>query len=104
MQEHSNHTTALLGTGSSASMESMTGIVQRVDLVQREITVIVGTKRFQVDVPPQCLVMLRGERIKLRIIQPGDVVRISLVRRADRSAAQRVEVAPVNSLPATGEN
>jgi hypothetical protein len=49
------------------------------------------------------LVKLRGERIKLRIIQPGDVVRMSFVRRGDRFVAQRVEIAPVNSLPATDE-
>lgn len=109
MQTHQNHDTALLEKLSpparveNVSVETMAGSIERVDLVQRELTVSVGPRRVEVDVPPQCQVMLRGERIKLRIIQPGDFVRISFVQRAARSVAQRVEVAPINSLPAAGK-
>jgi hypothetical protein len=104
MQQPNNHGLYVLEKISSASLGSLAGTVQRVDLVQREITVDVGAQQVDVDVPPQCPVVLRGERIKLRIIQVGDVVRISLTPRAARCVAQCVEVAPINSLPATGDN
>lgn len=77
----------------------MVGNLERIDLVQREITISVGTHLFEVEVPPQCAVLLRGERIKLRIMQPGDVVRIGCVTRGARIVAECVEVAPVNTLP-----
>lgn len=87
-----------------SAAEIMAGSVERVDVVQRELTIIAGRQRIAVDIPPQCPVMLRGERIKLRLIQPGDVVRIRLVGRAARAVAQGVEVAPLNSLPAAGKS
>ena len=103
MQQQSNHSTAVLESTPPPAVKTVTGTVQRVDLVQREMKVIVGTQPFDVDVPPQCPVILRGERIKLRMIQPSDVVQIRFARRATVLIAKRVEVVPVNSLPATGK-
>lgn len=103
MHSNTNHRLAVLETNPLPAAEIMAGIVESVDVVQRELILVVGRQRIAVDVPPQCAVVLRGERIKLRIIQPGDVVQIRLAGRKGRPFAQRVEVAPVNSLPAAGE-
>lgn len=103
MHPNTNHRLAVLETTPLPAAENISGIVESVDVVQRELIIVVRCQRMAVDVPPQCTVVLRGERIKLRIIQAGDVVRIRLASRTARSIAQRVEVAPVNSLPAAGE-
>ncbi|WP_425613467.1 hypothetical protein NA78x_003299 [Anatilimnocola sp. NA78] len=103
MPQQNHSRPILLETIPPVLVETMLGTVQRVDLVQRELTVLAGGQQVEVEVPVQCLVTLRGEQIKLRIIQPGDVVRIKLAAGGSRRVAQRVEVAPINSLPAAGE-
>jgi hypothetical protein len=103
MQQHSLHHVALAESRPTEPLKTTMGKLERVDLVQREISVVVGDHLQEIDVPAGCPVMLRGERVKLRIIQPGDVVRVSAVARGTRFVAKRVEVDPVNSLPAAGK-
>lgn len=75
-------------------IERFRGNVQHVDVVSREITVLRNNVAIVFDVGPNCQIVLRGERVKLRMIQPRDEVRISFVRRGPLWVAHRVEVQP----------
>ena len=57
------------------------GSVQRVDTVGREIIVLLPTGLAVFDVPCDCSILLRGEPVKLRVIQPGDQVQIAFSDR-----------------------
>lgn len=56
-------------------------VIQRMDVVNREMELLIGEHRWIISVPPDCAVLLRGERVKLRMLQPGDRVRVTY--RAD---------------------
>ena len=63
------------------------GIVQRISLIDRSLAVGLGTSQMLFDVAPACVVRLNGERVKLRMLQPGDRVRIGYrVSPAGRTA------------------
>ena len=72
------------------------GTVLSVDTVNRELTVLSRAVRVAFDVPPGCPIVLRGERVKLRLVQPGDRVRVT----ADGPrVASAVEVQPIGAIP-----
>jgi hypothetical protein len=77
----------------------LNGIVQDVNLLDRDLTVSAGMEAAVFDVPPDCPVFLHGERIKLRLLQPRDIVSIAFVRCDERLVAQKVEVVPGRCLP-----
>jgi hypothetical protein len=68
------------------------GIVRAVDPVNRELAALVGGAVVTFDVPPGCAVVLRGERVKLRLIQPGDQVRVTYAAVRGCLVARAVEV------------
>jgi len=74
--------------------DCLRGTVQVVDTVQRELTVLTpfGLKVF--DIPPDCPIVLHGERIKLRMVQPRDQVRIRVAAGEALPTAIAVEVQP----------
>lgn len=76
------------------STQTTSGVVQRVDLVNRELEVRVSSETLLFDVPTDCLVVLHGEPIKLRLVQKGDQVAIMYVRRPDSLRIRRLEVQP----------
>ncbi|HEY8505614.1 MAG TPA: hypothetical protein VIL46_13600 [Gemmataceae bacterium] len=67
-------------------------VIHRVDTVNRELTALVGTVLVKVYVPPDCAVVLRGEPVKLRMVQAGDRVRLRYAARDGSLVAQRLEV------------
>jgi hypothetical protein len=69
-------------------------IVQRVDPVNRELAALVDGVRMNIYVPPDCGVMLHGERVKLRMIQPRDRVHVTYAEFADSLIAREIEVQP----------
>ena len=68
------------------------GVVVRVDLVNRELTVRFADGPRVVDVPPDCLIILHGERVRLRLVQPRDHVRVTYSEYRDSRTASAVEV------------
>lgn len=70
------------------------GTIEQIDLLCREVTVATpeGTRVF--DVPPGCPVLLHGERIKLRLAQPGDQVAITFSPRKELPVARLLKVQP----------
>lgn len=74
--------------------QQVCGIVQRVDLVSREVEVRVAAETVLFDVPVDCQVVLHGERIKLRLVQSGDQVAITFFKRPNSLSARRLDVQP----------
>ena len=68
------------------------GVVRRVDPVARELEVLVAGDPVSFDVGPECVVRLRGERVKLRMLQPRDRVRVAYTGEPGALAAVTVEV------------
>lgn len=70
------------------------GIVRDIDLVGRDLTVVLQTGPETFDVPPNCPIFLHGEQIRLRMVQPRDLVVVTFKRQPQRLVAEKVEVQP----------
>jgi hypothetical protein len=75
------------------------GVVRRVDPVRRELEVLSAGARVIFDVRPGCVVTLRGERVKLRLVQPRDRVRVAYTEAPVGLVAAAVEVQPGCTAP-----
>jgi hypothetical protein len=69
-------------------------VVHRLDPVNRELAALVGGILVTIYVPPDCDVVLRGERVKLRMVQPRDRLRVTYTELADSLVAREIEVQP----------
>jgi hypothetical protein len=74
------------------SVHQADGVVRRVDPIARELEVVVAGASVSFDVGPDCVVRLRGERVKLRMLQPRDRVRVAYSGEPGALAAAAVEV------------
>jgi hypothetical protein len=72
-------------------------IVQRVDPVNRELGAVVRGVPMSIYVPANCQIVLRGERIKFRMVQSGDRARVTYTGRSDFPVARLVEVQPADA-------
>jgi hypothetical protein len=70
------------------------GIVRAVDVVNRELSALAGGALVSFSVPPGCVVVLRGEQVKLRMVQPGDRVRVTYAEERGSLVARVVEAQP----------
>jgi hypothetical protein len=68
------------------------GAVCQVDTINRELVLLVNGARLVVDVPPDCKIVLRGERIRLRVVQPRDRARVTYAVCRGRPAARSIDV------------
>lgn len=75
------------------------GVVRRIDSVTREVEVHVGGTPISFDVRPDCVITLRGERVKLRLIQPRDRVRVAYTEHQGARVADTIEVQPGGTPP-----
>jgi len=75
------------------------GVVRRVDPVGREVEVHAGGATVSFDVRPDCVITLRGERVKLRLIQPRDRIRVAYTEHEGARVADVVEVQPGSAAP-----
>jgi hypothetical protein len=73
------------------------GIVLRVDLINREVAAFVDGDLVNICVPTDCSVVLRGERVKLRMVHYRDRVRVTYTQRGETVVAQAIEVDHANS-------
>jgi hypothetical protein len=74
--------------------ECLAGTIQSVDPLGREIVILLPTGREVFYVPPDCPIYLRGERIKLRIAQTRDDVRVTFVREGGLLFVKKLEIWP----------
>jgi hypothetical protein len=82
------------------------GVVVAVDPVNRELTVRFADGLRQIHVPPGCPVTLRGERVRLRLVQARDHVRVTCVEGRTSRVASLIEVrsgSPPAGPPARGD-
>ena len=75
------------------------GVVVTVDPVNRELTVRFADGLRQVDVPPGCPVTLRGERVRLRLVQARDHVRVTCIDGRNSRVAALIEVRSGSPAP-----
>lgn len=94
MSKQFGNTTTVNPSQAIATAERTQGAVQRVDTVGREISVLLPTGLAIFDVPPDCCILLRGEPVKLRMIQPGDQVRITVANHQGMLIAKLLDVQP----------
>src|SRR5437764_14302985 len=52
------------------------GWVVRVDLPNRELTILADGRALVLDVPPGCAVLMNGQPVRLRLLQSEDRVRV----------------------------
>jgi hypothetical protein len=82
------------------SITEIDGVVRRVDPVGREVELHAGGATISLDVPPDCVITLRGERVKLRLLQARDRVRVKYVEYPGARVADAIEVQPGGPAPA----
>ncbi len=82
----------MIATGTYTSPQTTEGRVLYVDLFNRSVTVLLKNGPLTFDVPPTCEVLLNGERVKLRMLQPRDRVTITFCRRQGILTAMSLEV------------
>jgi hypothetical protein len=80
--------------------EEIEGIIRRVDPVGREVEVHVAGTPVSLDIRPDCVITLRGERVKLRLLQPRDRVRVKYTEHFGARVADTIEVQPGGPAPA----
>lgn len=70
----------------------VTGLIQRVDVPCREITVLVDGAPEIFDVAPDCCCRLHGERVKLRLLLPMDYAQIQYAEIQGVRTARAISV------------
>jgi hypothetical protein len=75
------------------------GVVRRIDPISREGEFHTEGVTIRLDIPINCVITLRGERIKLRLIQPRDRVRVSYNEHRGIRAADAIDVLPGGPAP-----
>lgn len=68
------------------------GVVGHVDTINREMAVLIEGELLTFCVPVGCAVVLRGERVRLRMVQPRDRVTLTYVDHGELRMAQSIEV------------
>jgi len=66
------------------------GTLCRVDVCRREVHVLVGDDVLICYVPPDCPVLVNGERVRLRLLQPADCVRVEFGLIGGDAVATRI--------------
>jgi hypothetical protein len=70
----------ILVSGTSTSPLVAEGTIESIDLVARVITIQFPRGPLTFDVPARCEILLNGERVKLRLLQPKDKVDLIFCR------------------------
>jgi hypothetical protein len=73
------------------------GWVVRVDIPNRELTVLSKGHVLEFDVPPGCAIVMNGQPVRLRLLQTEDRVRVRYETGAQRGVAVRIEVNPTSA-------
>jgi hypothetical protein len=68
------------------------GRLLRLDTLNRELTLLVGEAAVELDVPPSCPVVLNGQAVRLRLLQPQDRLRVTYHPALGRGVARHIEV------------
>jgi hypothetical protein len=85
---------ALLQDREMHKNSAIEAVVQKVDPINRELIATIDDVPMTIYVPPGCNVLLRGERVKLRLVQARDRVRIHCRKVRDALVATDIVVQP----------
>src|SRR5262245_16655004 len=77
-------------------MHTVEGTIHRVDTSSRELTLLVDGVYTDLVVPPDCFIRLNGERVRLRLLQPGDRAEVAYSYVGRTAYAHSIQV---NWLP-----
>ena len=66
------------------------GVIRQVDGINRDMTVLTEDRHELIDVPANCSILLNGEIVKLRLLQPGDRVRVTYFDQNNVRTAQSI--------------
>ena len=69
------------------SLHVAMGVIEEVDVLARALRVQVDGVSRAFDVAPDCVIHLYGEPVKLRLLQPRDVVHVMFTREDDATVA-----------------
>jgi hypothetical protein len=75
-----------------AAILEINGIIEQVDVMNREVRVLHEHRSERFDVPVDCLILLNDERVKLRLLQPTDPVTVQYVPQQGIPAARLIAV------------
>lgn len=70
----------------------VTGLIDRIDVPRRELTILVDGTPQVFDLAPDCVCYLHGERVKLRLLLPMDYAQVVYTQVGDGRVAQAVRV------------
>jgi hypothetical protein len=73
-------------------LQQLTGVIESIDIINREILLLVDQQAIRCDVPVDCPVFLHSERVKLRLLQKHDQVDVLLAHSYPSPVARRIEV------------
>jgi len=74
-----------------------------VDTSSRELTLLVDGALMNLIVPPDCLIRLNGERVKLRLLQPGDQAEVAYSFVGSTAFAHFIQVNWLSRVAATSK-
>lgn len=81
----------LQSSTTGAELQIAQGTLLRIDLIVRELTMRQDNRLISYNIPPTCEVLLNDERVKLRLLQPRDHLRIAYCMQEDRRTALSIE-------------
>jgi hypothetical protein len=76
----------------------MDGVIQHVDIFNRDVRIFAKGSVTTFDVPPDCTILLNGENVKLRLLQTSDHVRVSYTHENAVRVAERIDAGPPREL------
>lgn len=76
----------------NATVHEVSGFIREVNAVERSVRLLADGIETTYDLAPVCAIVLHGERVKLRLLQPKDYAHISYTETADGRVAHAVRV------------
>ncbi len=73
-------------------LTEVTGVIQEIDPTRRELTLLVNGRPEHFDLAAECVLVLRRECVKLRLLQPLDCARVYYVQTPQGRVARTVQV------------
>lgn len=75
-----------------ARYDLVRGTVETIDLVGRELHILTDAGLMRLDVPVLCQIIMYEDRVRLRMLQPSDVVEVTFTWELGQAVAQSIEV------------
>ena len=74
------------------AVQEADGVIERVDVTSRELTVRIGSTPCLFALAPDCQLVLHGEPVKMRLLQALDRAHLRYAEAGDELVAYQVQV------------